>query len=206
MMNCSDTRDRLDAYLAGTLGAGERGALEAHVAGCTECAADLAAARTLAPLVLALPRTKEPSPELWNGIARRLGPARFGRWVAAPVWAIAAAFLLVAGATAATTWIATSQRAAAGPGRLGSFVVTETRYTRSIADLSAVYARQRDSLPPQTRALVERNLATIEQAITESRSALLLEPANPMLESLVLTAYQRKLDFLEQAAGLNRAG
>jgi hypothetical protein len=27
-----------------------------------------------------------------------------------------------------------------------------------------------------------------------------------MLESLVLTAYQRKLDFLEQAAGLNRAG
>jgi hypothetical protein len=204
-MTCSEVRDRLDPYLAGALGDADRAAVEAHLAECAACAADERAALALAPLVGALPRTREPRPELWDRIARRLGPARYGRFVAAPVWALAAGLLLALGLGAAATWIAT--RSPAGrPGPESGFVVTEARYTRSIADLAGIYARQRDSLPPATRALVEKNLAIIEHAIVESRAALEREPANRMLEALVLTAYQRKLEFLEQAAGLNRAG
>ena len=204
-MTCADLCDRLDAYLAGSLGEAERLLVEAHLAECPACAADHRAALALLPLVGALPRTLEPRPELWDGIARRLGPARYGRFVAAPVWAVAAGLLLALGVGAAATWIVT--RSPAGrSGPESGFVVTEASYTQSIADLAALYARQRDSLPPATRALIEKNLAVIERAIAEARSALQREPANRMLEALVLTAYRRKLEFLEQAAGLNRAG
>jgi predicted anti-sigma-YlaC factor YlaD len=207
MTTCPEVQDRLEEYLAGTLGDAQRAEVEAHLAGCAACAADYQAARALAPLVGALPRVREPAPELWDGIARRLeaGPARYGRFVAAPAWALAAGLLLALGVGATAGWVATRRPAGRSAPESG-FVATEIQYTRSIADLAALYARQRDSLPAPTRALVERNLAIIERAIREARTALEREPANRMLEALVITAYQRKLEFLEQAAGLNRAG
>ena len=204
--SCEWTRDRLDLYLAGRLDSAEAILLETHVAGCAECAADLAAARAVNPLVGALPRAREPARDLWGGISDRIRRLRWGRWVAVPSWSLAAAAVLLVAASAGTTWLAVRQArpVALAPG--GSFVATENDYHRSIADLTNLYARTRDSLAPDTRALIERNLAVIEAAIEESRLALDREPANPVLESLVLAAYRRKLDFLVQATGLNRGG
>jgi len=205
--SCDWTRDRLDRYLTGRLDPAEADLLETHVAGCAQCAADLEAARAVTPLVEALPRARQPSRDLWGGISDRIRRRGSNRWVALPVWSLAAASLLLVAGTAATTWLGVRQGrpvATNEPG--GSFVTTENQYHRSIADLAGLYARTRDSLSPDTRALIERNLAVIEAAIEEARLALEREPSNPVLESLVLAAYRRKLDFLVQATGLNRDG
>src|SRR5688572_21150854 len=67
--------DRLSDYLDGEMDADERARLEAHLAGCAECAATLAdlgdvmrRARALAP--------REPATDLWPGIAAGIGAPR----------------------------------------------------------------------------------------------------------------------------------
>ena len=205
MMKCEWVRDRLDDYLAGVQGPADAAATEEHLANCTDCSADLAAARMVAAKLDSLPQSRIPSTDLWVGIAARIGRGGLRRWIAAPAWSLLAAAILLSLGTGAATWVAVRQ--AAPPSfEGGGFGLAESNYHRSITDLSTLYARTRDSLAPETRALVERNLAVIEQAIREARAALEREPANALLESLVLAAYQRKLDFLEQATGLNRSG
>ena len=205
MTKCEWVRDRIDEYVAGVLPQSDVQAIDAHVAACRECILDLEAARVVASRIDSLPRTRLPSTDLWQGIAGRIGRAGLGRWIAAPAWSLLAAAVLLSLVTGSATWVAV-RRASPTATEAGGFVVAESKYHQSIADLTMLYSRSRDSLGPETRALVERNLAVIEQAIQEARAALEREPANPLLESLVLSAYQRKLDFLEQATGLNRAG
>ena len=64
--------NRLSAYLDAELDAGARARMEAHLAGCSECAAllaDLRAIVTAAPVYAGRP----PSRDLWNEIEARLG-------------------------------------------------------------------------------------------------------------------------------------
>jgi hypothetical protein len=53
-------RERLSAYVDGELPAAERAALEAHLAGCARCAAELSELRQVAGLLRALPAARVP--------------------------------------------------------------------------------------------------------------------------------------------------
>ena len=55
-------------------------------------------------------------------------------------------------------------------------------------------------MAPETRAIVERNLAVIDAALRESREALAKDPHNHALEELLLSAYRQKIDWLKRAA------
>lgn len=199
-MTCDETREQLDPFLAGRLDPAVSGRVGTHLAGCAECRADLEAARLLAPQVASLPRSLSPDRDLWAGIEARLRPRRGGR-VALPVWAlIAAAILLVAGTSAITRRLGSGSEAVAL--LPASFVDAENRYLAAASELAAAYAAVRDRLPPETRQVVERNLATIERALAETRLALERDPANQSLESLVLSTYRQKLAFLERASAL----
>lgn len=200
-MTCDEVREQLDAFLAGGLDPAVSDGVATHLAGCAECRADLEAARLLAPQVASLPRSVSPDRDLWAGIEPRLRRRRGGDRVAVPVWAlIAAAILLVAGTSVITRRLGSGAEAVAL--LPASFVDAENRYLAAASDLAAAYAAVRDRLPPETRQVVERNLAAIERALAETRRALERDPANQSLESLVLSTYRQKLDFLEQASAL----
>lgn len=58
----------------------------------------------------------------------------------------------------------------------------------------------RSVLDPNTVRILERNLAVIEQAIADSRLALQQDPENEFLARHLERVYERKLDFLREAA------
>src|SRR3989441_2372570 len=69
--------DRLSEYADGTLGVGERDALEAHLVGCAACAATLEELRRVVARARALD-DRAPAVDLWPKIAAgggRAGPA-----------------------------------------------------------------------------------------------------------------------------------
>src|SRR2546423_15589238 len=69
----SDTwTERLSEYIDGTLAATERGALEAHLAGCAACATALDELRRVVARARALD-DRPPATDLWPAIAEQIG-------------------------------------------------------------------------------------------------------------------------------------
>jgi uncharacterized membrane protein YdfJ with MMPL/SSD domain len=168
----------------------------------------------------ALPRSIEPGRDLWPAIEARLESreVRGGRrWL----WPAAAAVLLVVGSSLITATLlrddeplvarrapadrALSYAAASfGPGQaLGP------AYEVARQDLTRTLSARIDRLPPDARRQVEKNLAEIRRASAEINAALELSPGDPLLEELLLNAYQDELAVLasvNQLAGGNGAG
>ena len=115
--------------------------------------------------------------------------------------------LVATGAFGPTTPVATAPPSGAGPS--GGPSVTsvavlpgEEAYDRAVSDLRAVLSAGRSRLKPETIAVLEENLATIDRAIEQSRRALEADPANPYLNAHVQAAMRRKLEVLRRAADL----
>lgn len=197
-MNCDEIRDRLDRYHRGVLPLTEAADIGDHLAGCPDCRRDLEALESLGGFLAGLPREVSPAADLWPGIASRLSPTRRIRMV--PLWlALAASLVLVASSSAVTWWLARGPRVAVSPPSLN-----ESGYLDAIADLAPGYLRNQARLAPETRRLLERNLAVIERALEEARAALVQEPGNAALADIVVAAYRRKIEFLERATTLDR--
>ena len=198
-MTCDAIRDRLDALLSGKLDPAEQEAMELHLAGCGDCRTDLEAARCLAGPTAGLPREMVPATDLWSGIIPRLKPQV--RRLSLPIrWLAAAAVLLIAGSSALTVALVRRPR----PDPVVGFASTEARYQQAALEVAGLYQQARDSLAPETRLVLERNLAVIERALGEARDALRTDPANRAIEAMVVAAYQRKIAFLERAVSLDR--
>jgi hypothetical protein len=168
----------------------------------------------------ALPQSLEPERDLWPAIEARLEPreVRAGRrWL----WPAAAAALLVVGSSLITATLLrddeplVAQRtpadrqlgyasAAFGPGQ-----TLDPAYETARQDLARTLAARIDRLPPDARRQVEKNLAEIRRASAQINEALELSPGDPLLEELLLNAYQDELAVLasvNQLAGGNGAG
>jgi anti-sigma factor RsiW len=75
----------------------------------------------------------------------------------------------------------------------------DAQYDEAVADLEKILTDLRDELNPQTVMVIERNLASIDQAIREARAALDADPANTFLNSHLAEARRKKLDLLRRA-------
>lgn len=84
--------ERLNGLVDGTLDAAAGDEAERHLAVCDACRAEVAQLRALLAGARALPRSIEPSRDLWPGIAPRLGRRGLPRWLA-----VAAVLVLAAG-------------------------------------------------------------------------------------------------------------
>jgi hypothetical protein len=205
-MNCDFTRDRLDAYVAGTLAPEERGAVRAHLDTCPECAADLEAARFLAPRTAALPREAPADPALWTGIEARLEPRRALHQRLRPVLALAAALLLAVGAGWWLRGLTTHEGVASRESRVVRY--ERQPYETEVASLRAAMNDLEKALIDEGRlpsALSEsflRDLRVLEAAITEASAALTADPANEELRDLYRAAFRRKLEVLRRAAAV----
>jgi hypothetical protein len=96
-----------------------------------------------------------------------------------------------------------------GPGSSASFAryeAVENQYASAISDLLAALEADRDRLAPETVRLIEENLVIIDEAIRQSLTALQATPQSEPLQQAVMTSYERKLDFLRQAAAITAEG
>ncbi len=82
---------------------------------------------------------------------------------------------------------------------------SEQGFRASLADLEVLFDRRRQELAPETVRVVERAVAAIDVAIAEMRAALLADPANAELSSMLNAGYRHKLELLRRATDLTES-
>lgn len=92
---------------------------------------------------------------------------------------------------------------AVAPRRLSPPVVAVlAQYNAAALDLTRDLDARRPRLQADALAVVDSCLHTIDQAIQESRAALVDAPDNPIIVELLQLTYKQKLDLLRRAADL----
>ena len=180
-----------------------------HLRECAECREQLRTLRDVLQSVHTLPRTIQPPPEAWDAIRARLPrtPRRatwpVGRWMAAA----AAIVLLVGGALVLPFGggATSNLKGAKVPSvaRVPAAVTAvEQQYGSTVDELRQALDAQRPVLASGVAGVVDRSLADIDAAITETRAALVSDPANPALVDILSSHYERKVDLLQRATEL----
>lgn len=220
--------DRLSEYVDGELGAAERIALEAHLDSCDACRETVVMLRGVQLRARRL-ADRAPTRDLWPAIAAMIGPespvrerrpvqppARRRRYIIS-LPQLAAAGIALAVLSGGTVWllgkggpapveapVVAGTRAPAPPAPVvaNASVRAERTYDAAVADLQAVLDAGRSRLDPHTVAVLERNLAVIDSAVSEAQRALAADPADAYLNSYLARTMRRKVELLRQAATL----
>jgi predicted anti-sigma-YlaC factor YlaD len=221
-MKCHEALDRLDDLVDAALPEEERLAVEAHLASCPGCRRQEQRLQEILAEARELRRERTPSRDLWPEIAREIGAGNlvsgeFARPKASRWWmpalATAAAVLAVATTVAMLREggmpfaVPGAETATAIPVSRGQVELldAEQGYARAAAELLAALAERGDSLSPETRASVDRNLAMIDQALKEIRDALEKEPGNRDLTRMLASTHRKKVDVLRRVVKLSGA-
>lgn len=166
-----------------------------------------------------LPQSVAPERDLWPGIAEAIATPAMPRGAGwNRIFAQAAAVLLLVGASSGLTWfVATgSEDPMTVPdvsnlvfepvsGNFGSQYHLGPDFDSARNDLAATLERQLAALSPETRAEVEKNMATIRQAIADINVALDEEPNNALLQQLLMSAYQKELSLMIKVDGMTKS-
>jgi hypothetical protein len=213
------TELQLNDYADELLSEAERAPLDAHLASCAECRAELAALRSVIADVHALPPGVRPARDLLPGIHAAIDTKKvtpIDAWRTRSLWSarvpLAAAAILLVVASVVVTRILDQPGPAVSaytPQPNGSSVLVsqqvnelETRYEGAIAELQQMIDAQRAQLSPTTVRVLEENLRVIDRAIRESRAALQADPANQMVNEMLWSAYEKKLELLRRATSV----
>lgn len=157
-----------------------------------------------------------PERDLWPEIEAAITQPAKQRWQFP--FAQAAAVLLLVGGSSAVTYVAMQDRGmevvpqattVAGlhiePAAFGNHFALGPDYEHARADLTRQLEKELESLPPETRAEIEQNLASIRTAIAEINDAMADQPNNVMLQRLLLNNYRRELEILSGMNGMTTA-
>lgn len=156
-----------------------------------------------------LPKDVAPSRDLWPGIAARLGEGQ-----AAPVkpafrWPLAlAAAVLVASVSALLTWSLvrdpqTAQPAVVAQAPADGFVPVSygpnsglTAKELAVRDeLFTQFRGAFESLRPETRDAIVKNMAVMQEAANQIDAALAKDPASGMLKGMLVGTYKQELQL-----------
>ena len=223
--SCDRWLELVDDHVDGVLEPETDRALRRHLDDCTDCSTAASELRELLQAASELPRSMDPSPELWTGIESRLAPRsavaprslhiarsqrRFVGWVPR---AIAAALLVAFGALSsrllwppAPAAVDIAGEPAAVEAVLASAEVAnaEAEYLRVKEALWLTIYRNHEELSPMTVHVVEHNLRTIDKAIQDIRLALDEDPGNRRLEGQLFANHKRGIDLLRRLATSSR--
>ena len=220
--------DRLSEYLDEELSADERVRCDAHLAECAVCRDVLAELRAVIAAARN-DGERMPAADLWPGVLDRLSPRSADAAIIAfeprrttraytftlPQLALAASLLvavsagvgyLASGGTVTPSAVPEDAVQAYAEPLLPPTAdmveranFADAQYDQAVSDLEKILVDMRDELNPETVRVIERNLAAIDQAITEARAALDADPANTFLNSHLADARRKKLDLLRRA-------
>jgi len=210
------TEDERQTAADGTLPAERRAHVDAHLAVCDACAADVARIAEF------MKSTREPTSsaaaaldDLWPPIRARIEASKVVALGPPPaaasgstrpfIWLVAAG---VAAAMLLTTLVLRTRR-----GEQSNAVVqvaSDTSVLRAVADSTRAYEAeaqilldrleiQRATMRPEARAAIDRNLHTVDVAIAELKDAIARDPNNPALRQLLATSYRQKVELLKRA-------
>jgi len=216
-MSCEHVRSRLDDQLDGELGSRESEEVRRHLAECSGCRAELAALEELRRRVEGLPVALAPSRDLWPGIAARLArPAAasaarspwpaWSRWLGAAAAAVVCAAVITGYLLSRTESkpVQTATQAGRDVGAAFASASGEPHYRQAREQLLAALAVRRDSLSPQTLAVVSDSLRLLDDTIVRISGALEKHPGDSHLDRLLASAYRQELELLQRATRLPR--
>jgi hypothetical protein len=100
--------------------------------------------------------------------------------------------------------------AANGPASAGEAVQSietelrqaETHYENAIKGLEAIANTEQSELDPRTAATLQKNLAVIDQAISESREAVRAQPASEPAQQSLIEGFKTKIGLLQDTVAL----
>ena len=153
-----------------------------------------------------------PERDLWPGIAEAIATPAPKRW--SPMFAQAAAVILLIGASSAVTYMTmkdtVSSIVIASPDMIFEQASFGNRYylgpgfqdarNTLVADLEL----ELDRLSPDDQQDIASNLALIHSAIAEINVALEKEPENMLLQERLLNTYREELSLLRRVSSLTR--
>jgi anti-sigma factor RsiW len=179
-MMCDE--DKLAGWVRGELTVEEAREVEAHAAGCAECAEELRWARAEEKLFAARTRPAVPT-HAWQGIERRVVLAREGRAHRRRAWMGAGAMgTLAAAAATLILWVhRPDQRVAmndAGAPPVGMVVEqaaatldhAEAEYSRAIEVLEADWQTRRAVVPAERARKVDDDLVRLKELVNENKA------------------------------------
>lgn len=219
----------INEYVDNALAAADREAVERHLAGCETCRALVDDLRELARATRALEPIAPPA-EAWPRIEEAIrGQAADGARRDRSYWKWLAAAAVLALATIVGFRLAPLSRPPAAPGaaagtpaaakaRSGEAtrgagvdtaqsVETELRqaeehYDKAITGLEQIANANQSAFDPGTAATLHKNLAVIDQAISESRAAVHAQPNSEPAQQSLLENFRTKIAVLQDTVAL----
>jgi hypothetical protein len=225
-MNCNNVRDKINDYLDGLLPEKARAKVDEHLEHCQQCREEHGRLKELLETARSLPRNIMPDRDLWPDIENVLQKAQPGRsflngFRAHPAIffraiALAAAVLVIVFSATFIT-IALRNKHISLSSALednsstglpvsaveSDYSSAEAEYLRAVQNLQAVLNTREQYLSSETRAVIDRNIKTINDAVTEIRNALGKNPGNRQLHTLLMASYQNKIELMYWAAKLS---
>jgi len=199
----------LNEYVDEGLTAAERAGVREHLASCEQCRTLVDGLGAVKSAASRLPLL-QPRREAWPRIERSLRAGAPARRPIPWTWlALAASLLLavVAGVQVARRPAPPASQAAAEDTATAQSVEAELRqaedhYQKAISGLEQIKNAGKGSLDPQTAATLEKNLSVVDQAISESRAALKLQPASEPAQASLLESFKAKIALLQDTVAL----
>ena len=215
----------LHDYVDDALGRAERTEIERHLTTCADCRRVVDEVRELGRRMSSLDPMQPPS-RVWRRIERDivrsagLEPRDRGAAEAAPsvwnargrryaIWLAAAAVLLLAAAVglrvmtrsqpASTT---TADAAPDAQAIAAELALAEQHYQKAITGLEQIANAEKGALDARTAATLQKNLAVIDRAITESRAALTTQPNSEPAQQILLESFKTKIALLQDTVAL----
>lgn len=213
--------EKLSEYLDETLPAGERAALEAHLTTCAECRETLDELRRVVDRARGLD-DRQPSKDLWSGIATRIGskavvsidrarvPARAARRLSFSVPQALAAGIALMIVSSGAVWLSLRGNGSIQPPADTSRSIdmpaawhqVDSSVDPVVANLRSTLQQNRAQLNDSTVRILEKNLAIIDSAIAEARRALDADPNNNYLNHHLADVVRRRADLLRRVSTL----
>ena len=204
----------LNEYVDASLETGQREEVARHLQDCSACRAIVDDLTALKSAAQALGDISPPS-HVWPRVLEAAASASRRRSTEPPWWAFAAA----AAALVAAVWLGSRTSStpagtrAVNPGQVASAGASrdtveaelreaEQHYVNAITVLQQIAAADSSRLDPETMATLQKNLALIDQAITESRAAINAQPASDTARASLFDGLRAKLALLNDAVTL----
>ena len=229
MMQCEDLNEALVDLVDGRLDGAEQRGVERHLEGCPECRALVEDLRSIRAAAFMLDR-REPAADAWSKLQAAIAaePAPRGRLLDMPrrgfggsrtnwaVWLGAAAALILGTVIgllplmnrAGTDSGDSAQVASAETAEptvesvTAEFEAAEKHYQKAIDDLQTIANKDTGELDPQVASVLQKNLTVIDQAISESRTALRMQPSSANAQYGLFDALRSKVALLQQTVEL----